>query len=188
MKKLIIIGVLILSLLCIGLLSGCGTAEPYIFDLCDWEYHTPTWDTFVARYNTPQLIVDYMDRRFTYQKHKTAYSPCEMWRAEAGDCNDYSCLAEYVSQQNGYTAYDMYICFWENGEKLGHCNGIFPGVGWSDCYVWHPWTSYSNIVSIYINSRPNGILDYWTVTDNCQNVIASYNTGGKSAKDFVIPY
>lgn len=195
MKKLIIIGVLILSLLCIGLLSGCGTAEPYIFDLCNYnsDYINGQFAHWTG--NIPYKLCLWTSPGYgniTYSRHTMAFSPQAFYTNGWGDCNDYFAFIEYVSQQHGFTAYDMYICWWEDGGKISHCNGIYPGVGWSDCWVWHSWTSYSNIVSIYLQSRRDQghevTLDYWIVTDNCQNLIASYNIGGKSASDFVIPY
>lgn len=191
MKKLIIIGALIL-ILCVGLLAGCGTAEPHIFDLCTYNSSFINGQFAAWTGNIPQKLCLWAAPgygKIDYIKHTNAFSPEQFYTNGYGDCNDYSCFIEYVSQQHDFTAYDMYINYWKDGIKKAHCNAVFPGIGWSDCWVWHSWTSYSNIVSIWLDSRSGDIvLDYWTVTDNCQNVIASYNTGGKSASDFVIPY
>jgi len=111
MKKLILI-----LILYIGLLTGCSAA-PYIYDICTYNSNTVN-NAFASWVSLPQSMYPWMAQNITFKRDDRAFSPEEFYQNRWGDCNDYSSFIEYVSQQHGITAYDMYINYYQNGVSL----------------------------------------------------------------------
>lgn len=182
MKKLIIV-----LILCIGLLAGCSAA-PYIYDICTYNSNTVN-NAFASWVSLPQSMCTWMAQNITYKLHKTAFSPEQFYQNRWGDCNDYATFIQYVSLKHGITSYNMYVNYYQDGVRKAHCIGTFPGRGWSSNAAWHSWTSYSNIVTIFLNEKSGSVvLSYWRVTDKCGNRIDGFGDLSKSTSDFTIPY
>ncbi len=123
MKKKLIIGVLIISLLCVGLLSGCVIpcpyVQPFLYSLCHYSCSDTAFNNCINELETLEEICQYMGKNFTGRFTLFGKSPYSMWINEWGDCRDFSCFGRYVAQQHGYTAYEMYMRIYIPGEGQG---------------------------------------------------------------------
>ena len=178
MKKKLLIGMLIISLLCVGLLSGCVLKVPYlhpfIFDLCRWSSSDSAFNNCINNLKTPEQICQYMQDNFEYYYTLIGKSPYYMWREEWGDCRDYSCFGRYVAQRHGYTAYDMYLNLYVPGTgRASHVMGIYrEGSSWSYSDTSAYRSGFSSFQAIVNDYARDGITVYsWVVYDNCRNII-----------------
>jgi len=179
MKKQLVIGILILSLLCVGLLSGCVLKCPYlhpfIFDLCHWSSSNSAFVNCINGLHTPKEICQYMQDNFHYKYVLFGKSPYDMWKNTWGDCRDYSCFGRYVAQQHGYTAYDMYLNMYVPGTgNATHIQGIYrEGSSWSYSDTWKYYSGFSSFQAIvnHYSNRTGITIKGWVVYDNCRNVI-----------------
>jgi len=180
MKKRLVIGLLILSLLCVGLLGGCYLRVPYlhpfIFDLCHYSCSDTAFNNCISNLKTPEQICQYMKDNFTGKIPMLfGKSPYKMWTKEVGDCRDFSCFGRYVAQQHGYTAYDLYMLINVPGiGRASHINGVYrEGSSWSysNCYKYNSgFSSFQAIVNDYCSGGTT--CSKWIVYDDCNNVIA----------------
>lgn len=109
--KRIFMNKIIIPLIFIVLLSGCGITG--IFNLA--HFILPDDVEFIevveALY-TPLKIVDFMAEHFTpLEPHDKAFSPYEMWQVQEGDCNDFCCFAMFCASYHGYEVYQLLIIF-----------------------------------------------------------------------------
>ena len=126
---------IILIILVLVLLTGCGIYDLTNFVLPNDEEFT----SIILGLDTPQKICNYMEENFEYKLAWTAYSPYQMWilNTKAGDCNDYSTFAIFVSNYHGYEVYQILI-YYDNGTS--HMLGVFVEgkFTYSDVWVYHP--------------------------------------------------
>lgn len=165
MKKLLIIGTLI-TLLCVGLLSGCGYNWHYwLFNLCSWSSTNTAFNNCIASLDTPQKIYDYMrPPNWTYTMHDTGVSPYQAWSQEWGDCKEWSIFATYAALQNGYSAYQIRMTFRKSdGKVYGH---VIPVIKVGSSYV------YIDIYNWYDDDMPgaggNKFYTFQSVVDHCE--------------------
>lgn len=104
MKK----ALLIISILSIIFLAGCGT-----FDLDGWV--CPDDIDFIAtidKLKTPQDISTYMVENFTYEIHDFyAPDPYTLWKTKKGDCNDFATFGIFIADYHGYETYLIKIFY-----------------------------------------------------------------------------
>jgi len=129
-KKLLIIGLLLMVLL-----TGCGT-----FNLFPWVIPDDLeFITVVAELDTPQKICDYLKDNFTFTVHYLyAPSPYCFWLAKEGDCNDFADFGRFVAHQHGYETYKLMISF--KYTIIGHAMTIYVQDGKYD---------YQNVKRLY---------------------------------------
>ena len=182
MKKRLIIGILILSLLCVGLLSGCYIRVPYsnffIFNLCNWSSSNSAFNNCINGLKTPAEICQYMRDNFHYKYVIKGKSPYGMWLNTWGDCRDFSCFGRYAAQQHGYTAYDMYMTLRKGGWPASHIVAIYKegsSYSYSSNSTYHPGYSSFQQIAKAAALEVGATLKGWVVYDDCQYVIDSYN-------------
>jgi len=164
MKKLIIIGALILAL-CVGLLSGCGYGN---FSLCHWSSSNTAFNNLINTLDTPKKAIDWTRNNCTHEAHSTYYSPYEFYTYKKGVCADYTAFGMYAAHKHGYTSYEM-ILRWQ-GSNYAHSVGVYLVDGRYDYssngnYRDVNYTSFSQIA----NDFPN--LDWYVVEDYCDNLV-----------------
>ena len=186
MKKLMIIGALILAL-CVGLLVGCGSADMYVFDLSNVFYKGAGFAESINTLNTPQKIGNYMATNFDYEKHPyNTQSPWQTWDSEKADCNDasefftYACLVHNIGRNYQYPkGLQIYLT---RTDKKGHTLGLYwDGSYWDYTSVFSyrnvNKSTFAQIVQDYDDSVSAGVVDY-IVYDFALNVVqdpADYN-------------
>lgn len=182
MKKRLIIGILILSLLCIGLLSGCYIRVPYssffIFNLCNWSSSNSAFNNCINDLKTPKEICQYMKDNFHYKYVIRGKSPYGMWLNTWGDCRDHSCFGRYAAQQHGYTAYDMYMTLIKSGYNASHIVGIYiegSSYSYSSDSTYHSGYNSFQQIARAAALEVGATLVGWVVYDDCRYVINSYN-------------
>ncbi len=181
MKKRLLIGALIISLLCVGLLSGCYLRVPYlhpfIFDLCNWSSSNSAFNNCINNLKTPKEICQYMEDNFTGKIPMIfGKSPYSMWINEIGDCRDFSCFGRYVAQKHGYKAYDLYMLIRVPGiGRASHINGVYiedSGYSYSNCWQYNSgFSSFQAIVDDYCSGGTTCGL--WVVYDDCGKILSS---------------
>ena len=191
MKKLIIIGALVIALLCVGLLSGCGgSADMYVFDLsqCLYSAMFSQWaENNLDTLNTPYKIGNYMAVNFDYEAHPyNTQSPWQTWDSEKADCNDasefftYACLVHNIGRNYQYPkGLQIYLT---RTDKKGHTLGLYwDGSYWDYTSVFSyrnvNKSTFDQIVQHYDDSVSAGVVDYM-VYDFALNVVqdpADYN-------------
>ena len=119
MKKIILL-ILIMILLML-LLTGCWTYSLNGFVVPN----DIQFQECVSGLNTVPKIARYMTDNFTYKiRLLIALDPYDMWRIEAGDCNDYAAFGVFVARYHGIEAYQVYITY--TGEKYNyHVNAVY---------------------------------------------------------------
>ena len=201
MKKKLLIGALIISLLCVGLLGGCVLRCPYlhplIFNLCGWSSSDSAFNNCINNLKTPKEICQYMADNFHGKYVLFGKSPYSMWTNTWGDCRDFSCFGRYVAQKHGYTAYDLYMLINVPGTgQASHINGVYiedSGYSYSNCAGYRSgFSSFQAIVDDYCRGGITCCL--WVVYDDCRKILSSkgitattkfINPGGSSFASFI---
>ncbi len=168
MKKLLILLILIF------LLSGCGIYNLNIFVLPD----DTEFLTLVQELDTPRKICQYMLENFTYELHGL-YAPCPytLWQTQKGDCNDFSTFATFIANYHGYKTYQIKI-FYKNS-TMNHYLAIYRENGlynFSDNQYYFPVNcdNFSDIVlldSQWMYYSYGFILSSYTIYDYWNNVV-----------------
>lgn len=178
MKKLIIIGILILALVCVGLLSGCGSS--YIrnnFYSLDW--YSPegngAFTNFVNSMDTPQKIAGWMADNCDYTIHPSVFSPYEFWTRRWGDCSEYAVLSSWCGHENGWTTYLVYIGY-TDGKAHRIC--IYDmGATYSYTTTGHYHSGFSSFAECVDDwdDRTDKTVDFYTVHAWNGDVVKKYN-------------
>lgn len=187
MKKLLIIGILI-TLLCVGLLSGCVYNWHYgLFNLCGWSSTNAAFNNCIASLDTPEKIYDYMcPPNWTYTMHDTGVSPYQAWSQKWGDCKEWSIFATYAALQHGYSAYQIRMTFRKSdGKVYGHVIPVIK-VGSSyvyiDIYNWYDddmggvgGNKFYTLQSVVSHCKLGhfGSVTEWEAYDQCFNIVAT---------------
>lgn len=115
MKKL-----LVLSILLIIFLSGCGIYNLDFFTLPDDNEFL----ALVQELDTPEKIGQYMLDNFTYEFHNFyAPNPHTLWQIQEGDCNDFATFAVFIANYHGYETYQIEIIY--KFETIHHWIAIY---------------------------------------------------------------
>ena len=179
MKKLIIIGVLILALVCLG---GCGgDITRFYFNLTGWSSANATFNSCIAGLNTPEEICTYGMNNFSSDGDKIPpYSPYQQWLYEDGDCNDRSTFNVYAAHTHGYEVYQIHVeKTTAAGKKTAHALGVFVVDGKLDyssnmSYYSIQASSFQTIVNHYL-SRIGETLRWWYAMDYDLDKVSEYN-------------
>jgi len=179
MKKLIIIGVLILALVCLG---GCGgDITRFYFNLTGWSSANATFNNCIASLDTPEEICTYgMDNFFSDGDQIPPYSPYQQWLYEDGDCNDRSTFNVYAAHTHGYEVYQIHVeKTTAAGKKDAHALGVFVVNGkldYSSHVSYYPIqaSSFQTIVNHYL-SRIGETLRWWRAMDYNLDKVSEYN-------------
>lgn len=183
MKKLIIIGFLILALVCVGLLSGCG--GNYIRDnFFSLDWWSPPGDgeftSFVDSMDTPQKIADWMADNCDYTVHSQVSSPYEFWTRRWGDCSEYAVLSSWCGHENGYTTYLVYIKY--TIEKAHRICIYDMGSTYSYTSTGHYYSGFSSFAKCVEDwdRHTSKMVDFYTVHAWNGDVVKSYNVTSSS--------
>jgi len=116
MKRLLIVGLLIIALIT----TGCG-----VFSLNGWLLPDDMeFLEVVESLDTPEKISYYMENNFTYEPNLYgSKSPYELWQVREGDCNDFACFGTFVADYNGYETWQILIYFKTTGYT--HYLGVY---------------------------------------------------------------
>lgn len=142
MKKLLIIGLLLMVLL-----TGCGTFNGFVM---------PDDSEFIAiveSLTTPKEICQYMKDNFTYETVPGLSTPYELFLMKVGNCNDFAYFGRYIAHQHGYETYWVRIFF-----TIGittHVMGIYVEDG------KYNYSSNTNYYPIQADSFEDCVLDYF---------------------------
>lgn len=123
-------GILIVSILSIIFLIGCGS-----FNLDGWIW--PDDDEFIVcieGLNTPRKISIYMLKNFTYEVHTiSSPSPYILWKTGIGDCSDMATFGIFASNWHGGETY--YIIIFYINDPVKHMIAVYvedEGLSFSD--------------------------------------------------------
>ena len=179
MKKRLIIGILILSLLCVGSLSGCVYSWHYgLFNLCSWSSSNTAFNNTIASLDTPQKIYSYMrPPNWTYTMHDTGVSPYQAWSQRWGDCKEFTIFATYAALQHGYNTWQIRMTFRKSdGKVYGHVIPVIKEGStytYLDIYNWYQgFNSFQSIVD-HCETTHFGNVTEWKAFDKCFNIVAT---------------
>ena len=165
MKKL-----LILFILFIFLLSGCGIYNLNLFTLPD----DVEFLALIQELDTPQKIGDYMLENFTYEIHLlNILTPYQLYVTQAGDCDDTANFAMFIANYHGYETYQIMI--YQKNNIIKHCITIYRENGkynFSDnqYYIFIEAANFKEIVEYDCYLR-NKIWLKYTVYDYNMNIV-----------------
>jgi len=168
---------LIIFILSIIFLAGCGLFNLNYFIMPnDAEFLA-----LIEELDTPEKICRYMQENFAWEYHFSAYSPYQMWLAnaktKAGDCNDFACFGVFIAHYHGYETYQIKIHYSGTIEK--HCIAVYvedDGLSFTDCQYYlnnygYFFNTFRQIVEFDCKYYPGCELKRFVVYDYAMNVV-----------------
>lgn len=166
MKKILIVGILIASLL----LSGCV----WTFNLCTWSSSDTNFNNLISTLDTPKKAVDWLKVNCTYTPHTISYNPYQVYSLKKGVCSDFSCFGRYAAHAHGYTSYDLILQF--SNKTVTHSIAVYQVSGTLDYssnmyYYDRNYSTIQQIVNDWSIYNPSYTVSSWYVNDYCNNVV-----------------
>ena len=81
----------------------------------------------VALLDTPEKLVDFMNKNFSYEYHEghISYPVEEFFHIRKGDCKDFVTFSSYILEQQGYEAKIVFFRHIKDGTEGGHAVTLF---------------------------------------------------------------
>jgi hypothetical protein len=140
-----------------------------------------TFEEFLEKLNTPDKIIIYMEKNFSFGLHKgcVAYEPEMFFRIRSGDGKDFNTFFSYVLSKQGYKT-DLVVFSWigDDGSTRGFSCSFYKDKD-NDFYwyqsktsIFGPVTSFEEMIQRVEESQKGGRIEhYWILpagsTDQC---------------------
>ncbi len=174
MVLLVMKKILILLILSVFLLSGCGIYNLNFFVLPD----DAEFLALIQELDTPEKIGDYMLDNFEYEPHPyILLTPYQLYITKKGDCDDFANFARFIAHYHGYETFLIKISY--NNYAFNHYLAIYKENGlynFSDNqhYFLVNYNNFYDIVlldSQWVYDRYGYIWTKYTVYDYNNNIV-----------------